>query len=123
MIYIHFSPWCEAEILLDVNKPMFKVVFLATCLEPRDGGPCGAAFPYYYYDSTTGQCTLFLWGGCGGNGNRYQTEADCEAACEGPVCTTCPACTDPNTVPTNQTDAAGCPVCHCKSKFNIQSQT
>ncbi|MGB0404144.1 MAG: BPTI/Kunitz domain-containing protein [Salibacteraceae bacterium] len=31
-----------------------------------DAGDCEAKFTKYYYDQSTGKCTAFDWGGCGG---------------------------------------------------------
>ncbi|XP_028156341.1 trypsin inhibitor-like isoform X1 [Ostrinia furnacalis] len=51
------------------------------CTSPLVTGPCKAAFTVYGYDPDCG-CKKFIYGGCGGNGNRYNTLEDCQAACE-----------------------------------------
>ncbi len=54
-----------------------------TCdLEPVTG-PCLAYFPSYFYNSTTGNCEMFVYGGCQGNDNRFETVSDCLEACGG----------------------------------------
>ncbi|XP_062274553.1 kunitz-type protease inhibitor 2 [Scomber scombrus] len=53
------------------------------CLAPRDSGPCRAAFPAFYYNTDTGSCLPFLYGGCQGNGNRFATADECMASCSG----------------------------------------
>ncbi|XP_076313983.1 carboxypeptidase inhibitor SmCI-like isoform X3 [Tachypleus tridentatus] len=53
------------------------------CQSPPVTGPCEAIIPRYYYDSESHQCKKFNFGGCGGNGNRYETIADCLSACSG----------------------------------------
>ncbi len=53
-------------------------------LEP-DVGPCDAALSRWYFNSSSGHCEQFVYGGCGGNQNRYLTRAMCMAAC-GDVC-------------------------------------
>jgi len=44
---------------------------------------CLAAIPIYYFDQTTQQCTMFVWGGCGGI-VPFDNLEECEAA----ACTT-----------------------------------
>jgi len=37
----------------------------------------------WYYDASTAACVQFVYAGCGGNDNRFETELDCRAACVG----------------------------------------
>ena len=37
----------------------------------------------WYYDASSGTCVQFVYAGCGGNENRFETEVDCRAACVG----------------------------------------
>lgn len=55
------------------------------CDLPPNPGPCDAAFERWYYDSSTGHCETFTYGGCGGNANRYLSKALCMESC-GDVC-------------------------------------
>lgn len=53
-------------------------------LEPETG-PCNAAFLRWYYDTQSGMCQTFVYGGCGGNANNYLTKSACEESC-GSLC-------------------------------------
>ncbi|XP_067451749.1 kunitz-type protease inhibitor 2 [Thunnus thynnus] len=53
------------------------------CVSTPDPGPCRAAFPKFYYDSNTASCQSFIYGGCRGNQNRYNSIEDCMARCSG----------------------------------------
>lgn len=53
------------------------------CLLPSVTGFCKAYYEQWYYDYEAGECRIFVWGGCGGNENRFLTQTDCEAACMG----------------------------------------
>uniref|UniRef100_A0A131YIT6 Pancreatic trypsin inhibitor n=1 Tax=Rhipicephalus appendiculatus TaxID=34631 RepID=A0A131YIT6_RHIAP len=51
-------------------------------LEP-DWGPCRAIMSRWYYDYNSGNCKEFLYGGCGGNGNNFETTDECKQNCSG----------------------------------------
>ena len=53
------------------------------CKLPQVSGPCDAAFPAYWHNPATGVCEPFIYGGCQGNANRFDTLAACQAACAG----------------------------------------
>lgn len=53
-------------------------------LPPLDGDgrmACMAFFKKWYYNSKTGKCEEFVYGGCGGNENKFETKDECERAC------------------------------------------
>lgn len=52
------------------------------CQLKPDSGSCKAIFTKYYYDSRTGKCRSFSWGGCGGV-VPFDTLEECQAACGG----------------------------------------
>lgn len=43
---------------------------------------CRAAFEQYYYNETLDQCVKFIYGGCDGNQNRFNTLGDCQEVCK-----------------------------------------
>ena len=51
------------------------------CLEPVRVGQCRGAIPRYHYNSATGMCQEFLFGGCQGNGNNFLTSDSCMDNC------------------------------------------
>ena len=51
------------------------------CRLQPESGLCLAYFPSYFYNSTSRMCEMFVYGGCGGNENRFSTIDDCQAAC------------------------------------------
>jgi hypothetical protein len=53
----------------------------SVCSLPFDPGPCEAAFSVYAF--VNGACTLQTYGGCQGNGNRFDTLEACLATCVG----------------------------------------
>ncbi|KAA3669776.1 uncharacterized protein DEA37_0006207 [Paragonimus westermani] len=38
-------------------------------------------FMRYAYDARSGQCVKFVYGGCQGNGNRFDSKEECEDQC------------------------------------------
>ena len=49
---------------------------------PMVSGPCEALIQKWYFDSETGKCSEFGYGGCEGNGNRFSTKEECEITCD-----------------------------------------
>ncbi|KAK7505592.1 hypothetical protein BaRGS_00003337, partial [Batillaria attramentaria] len=53
------------------------------CRQPKETGPCRSALQRYYYDSASGQCEQFLYGGCQGNLNNFASYEACQRKCAG----------------------------------------
>ncbi|XP_037777452.1 kunitz-type protease inhibitor 2-like [Penaeus monodon] len=51
------------------------------CFEPVLTGRCRAFIPSYYFDPLSGACDCFVYGGCGGNNNRFNTLEECMTTC------------------------------------------
>lgn len=46
-----------------------------------DAGSCRDYFSRWYYDNSDGYCKQFVYGGCGGNLNRFESESSCRQRC------------------------------------------
>ncbi|KAG8186993.1 hypothetical protein JTE90_005765 [Oedothorax gibbosus] len=53
------------------------------CRLPVEPGPCKQAQPRWFYDAQTQSCLPFVFGGCGGNTNRFKTSEICLKFCTG----------------------------------------
>jgi hypothetical protein len=51
------------------------------CNVPYVTGPCLGYFRKWYYNPSLGGCQEFVYGGCGGNGNRFSSLEECERIC------------------------------------------
>uniref|UniRef100_A0A224Y1X6 Pancreatic trypsin inhibitor n=1 Tax=Rhipicephalus zambeziensis TaxID=60191 RepID=A0A224Y1X6_9ACAR len=69
------------------------------CMEPRDPGHCRASVPMWYFDAYERMCKKFIYGGCQGNKNRFETKAACEATCSRLKTKTGPCTQEPVTGP------------------------
>ncbi|XP_064185927.1 amyloid-beta A4 protein-like [Anguilla rostrata] len=64
------------------------------CWEGADSGPCSGSLPRWHYDHEEGHCTPFLFGGCGGNRNNFESEEYCLSVCGSVLPTTAPSPAD-----------------------------
>ena len=51
------------------------------CFEQKASGPCRAFLPSIYYNSLTGTCDCFVFGGCQGNQNSFSSMSQCMSTC------------------------------------------
>ncbi len=56
-------------------------LFSAMCMLDVMVGPCEALMLRYYYNTKTGQCENFFYGGCMGDANNFKTLQECMALC------------------------------------------
>jgi len=77
------EPGCDA--VQDQGKKKTPAPFKrpAFCLLAEEVGPCRAFFSRYAYDPTRNACRLFVYGGCQGNENNFETLDQCKQVCMG----------------------------------------
>lgn len=51
------------------------------CLQPKEIGYCDAVFPSFFFNIASGECERFIYGGCGGNQNRFSLRVECLETC------------------------------------------
>lgn len=51
------------------------------CLLPAATGDCDNYTQLWYFDSSISTCSMFYYGGCGGNDNRFASEKECLNRC------------------------------------------
>lgn len=51
------------------------------CEQPKNVGLCRAQMFRWFYNKDTHQCEKFVYGGCGGNDNNFETVEECERMC------------------------------------------
>uniref|UniRef100_A0A8C9YYV0 Amyloid-beta A4 protein n=1 Tax=Sander lucioperca TaxID=283035 RepID=A0A8C9YYV0_SANLU len=57
------------------------------CWANAETGPCRAMLPRWYFDHQEGRCAQFIYGGCGGNRNNFDSEEYCLSVCSIPTAT------------------------------------
>lgn len=82
------------------------------CLQPPTRGGCDLVSTRWFFNVTAIKCQSFQYGGCGGNPNNFQTEAECLARClrTSLPCPVTDSCTSPCQL---QWDNKGCQMCVC----------
>uniref|UniRef100_A0A8C4GXJ1 Amyloid-beta A4 protein n=1 Tax=Dicentrarchus labrax TaxID=13489 RepID=A0A8C4GXJ1_DICLA len=64
------------------------------CWANAETGPCRAMLPRWYFDHQEGRCAQFIYGGCGGNRNNFESEEYCLSVCSSVIPTAMPSSPD-----------------------------
>lgn len=51
------------------------------CALPKSEGPCREQIIQWWFNSVSGRCERFYYGGCDGNANRFNDQESCEHRC------------------------------------------
>ncbi|KAM7540797.1 hypothetical protein Aperf_G00000044610 [Anoplocephala perfoliata] len=86
---------CEQQCLANIPKPITTTGLATTdevCKMPQDTGSCRGSFRRWAYNASKGACVEFIYGGCQGNANNFETQEVCEAMCSGSGGSGAPIC-------------------------------
>ncbi|KAM8972144.1 uncharacterized protein RCH25_017764 [Pelodytes ibericus] len=67
---------------LQRRKRNVETRILDPCMLPMDEGFCSNYALFWYYHREVDDCRPFVFGGCGGNCNRFKTRHKCERSCK-----------------------------------------
>ncbi|XP_015214548.1 tissue factor pathway inhibitor a isoform X2 [Lepisosteus oculatus] len=79
---LHVSS-CYSESDVQITDGVLRElkIFHHSCALKMDEGPCKASKLSFYFNINTHKCETFLYGGCLGNANNFETLAECEEKC------------------------------------------
>lgn len=69
---------CCPKWLVDLTS----CTLAAVCTLEAETGPCRASMPRWHFDMSQRKCVRFIYGGCAGNRNNFDSEEYCMAVCK-----------------------------------------
>ena len=120
----HLGLWLGWQILLNLVKSLYFIITPNVgyrprfCYLPAKAGNCEAAISMWYYNCATCACEKFIYGGCGGNRNRFETERACRMRCKA-KCRGLVSC-DLKCKSGFLKDLTGCPICQCVDACEVR---
>ena len=79
MMYTSYIGIFYISKLFGIRNKYYK--FLDICRLPPKVGSCKGRFPRWFFNTSLSQCELFIYGGCHGNRNQFQTLTECNNLC------------------------------------------
>ncbi|XP_043223530.1 papilin-like [Amphibalanus amphitrite] len=78
-----FGSLAECQQRCEASSDRVDAVAFQTewCELEADAGTCNGTEERWYYDTTTGRCAQMVYSGCGGNGNLFTSQQQCERQC------------------------------------------
>ncbi|XP_071616035.1 kunitz-type protease inhibitor 4 isoform X2 [Heliangelus exortis] len=70
------SKCCPSKCGYTCQEPVLDFCYL-----PSVCGSCKALFRRFFFNASSHQCEEFIYGGCGGNRNNFETKGECFQAC------------------------------------------
>ena len=71
------------KLIICLQIHILSVDSTDVCGIKKESGPCFASIQRWHFDSESGMCRKFTYGGCRGNGNNFRSELECQSACRG----------------------------------------
>ena len=60
---------------------MMAILIAVSCEVEADRGECKETIPRFFFNPRKGVCEPFIYGGCGGNGNNFESLEECLQQC------------------------------------------
>merc|ERR1711879_178283 len=76
ILFLFTIVFCVWTVATAFDQPEF-------CDLPSEVGMFRAAIQRWFYNSSDDECQQFIYGGCGGNENNFNSKADCLEICKG----------------------------------------
>ncbi|KAG8199882.1 hypothetical protein JTE90_015873 [Oedothorax gibbosus] len=79
----NFLKFVSLLVVLSSLCSITNAVECDVCQLQGETGHCRARKIMYFFNVNKFQCEKFVYGGCGGNANRFETKEDCMSSCGG----------------------------------------
>ena len=81
MLALLSASWMSSADGQQQPSPQARTLVPDLCDRPARTGRCAAYFERFYWDKGVSKCRKFIYGGCGNNGNNFETEEECLQTC------------------------------------------